>query len=99
MRAELAAARRGEAQLDGRRDLHDRHAPALRAWQELERLRSEAEELVPEALAARVGAQAGERLEALRSELEERGARARRRAGRARGGAARVGRSASASRC
>ena len=61
-----------EAQLEGRRDLHDRHAPALRAWQELERLRVEAEELVPEALAARVGAQPGERLEALRGELDER---------------------------
>ena len=69
---ELARARREEAQLDGRRDLHDRHAPALRAWQELERLRSEAEELVPEALAARVGAQPGERIEALRGELDER---------------------------
>ena len=72
VRAELARARREEAALDGRRDLHDRHAPALRAWQELERLRVEAEELVPEALAARVGAQPAERLEALRGELDER---------------------------
>ena len=72
VREQLALARRDEARLDGRRDLHDRHAPALRAWQELERLRAEAEELVPEALAARVGAQAGERIEALRSELDER---------------------------
>jgi uncharacterized protein YhaN len=72
VRAELARARRDEAKLDGRRDLHDRHAPALRAWQELERLRSEADELVPEALAARVGAQPGERIEALRNELDER---------------------------
>ena len=47
VRAELARARRDEAQLEGRRDLHDRHAPALRAWQELERLRAEAEQLVP----------------------------------------------------
>ena len=61
-----------EAALDGRRDLHDRHAPALRAWQELERLRAEAEALVPEALAARVGAQPGERLDGLRGELDER---------------------------
>ena len=73
VREELALARRDEARLDGRRDLHDRHAPALRAWQELERLRAEAEELVPEALAARVGAQSGERIEALRGELDERG--------------------------
>jgi uncharacterized protein YhaN len=72
VRSELASARRGEALLEGRRDLHDRHAPALRAWQELERLRSEAEGLVPEPLAVRVGAQPGERLEALRGELEER---------------------------
>ena len=72
VRDELARARHEEARLDGRRDLHDRHAPALRAWQELERLRSEAEELVPEALAARVGAQPGERIETLRSELDER---------------------------
>ena len=72
VRAELARARREEARLDGRRDLHDRHAPALRSWQELERLRSEAEELVPEALAARVGAQPGERIETLRRELDER---------------------------
>ena len=72
VRSELARARRGEAQLEGRRDLHDRHAPALRAWQELERLRAEADELVPEALAVRVGAQPGERLQALRSELAER---------------------------
>ena len=72
VRDELARARREEARLDARRDLHDRHAPALRAWQELERLRSEAEELVPEALAARVGAQPGERIETLRSELDER---------------------------
>ena len=72
VREELARARREEAKLDGRRDLHDRHAPALRAWQELERLRSEAEELVPEALAARVGAQPGERIETLRNELDER---------------------------
>ena len=72
VRSELALARRGEAQLEGRRDLHDRHAPALRAWQELERLRSEAEGFVPEALAARVGAQPGERLEGLRGELDER---------------------------
>jgi uncharacterized protein YhaN len=72
VRDELARARRDEAKLDGRRDLHDRHAPALRAWQELERLRSEAEELVPEALAARVGAQPGERIETLRNELDER---------------------------
>ena len=88
-----------EARLDGRRDLHDRHAPALRAWQELERLRSEAEELVPEALAARVGAQPGERIEALRAELDER----RRELGelRAELEAAAVGLacSASASRC
>ena len=72
VRGELARARRGEAQLEGRRDLHDRHAPALRAWQELERLRAEAEELVPETLAVRVGAQPGERLAGLRGELEER---------------------------
>ncbi len=72
VRSELAGARRGEAQLEGRRDLHDRHAPALRAWQELERLRTEAEQLVPDALAARIGAQPGERLEALRREAEER---------------------------
>ena len=72
VRDELARARHEEARLDGRRDLHDRHAPALRAWQELERLRSEAEELVPEALAARVGAQPGERIETLRGELDER---------------------------
>ena len=72
VRSELARARRGEAQLEGRRDLHDRHAPALRAWQELERLRAEAEELVPETLAVRVGAQPGERLDGLRGELEER---------------------------
>ena len=72
VREALALARREEARLDGRRDLHDRHAPALRAWQELERLRAEAEELVPEPLAARVGAQPGERLEALRAELDER---------------------------
>jgi uncharacterized protein YhaN len=72
VRDELALARRQEARLDGRRDLHDRHAPVLRAWQELERLRAEAEELVPEPLAARVGAQPGERVEALRSELDER---------------------------
>ena len=72
VRSELARARRGEAALEGRRDLHDRHAPALRAWQELERLRAEAEELVPEALAVRVGAQPGERLETLRGELDER---------------------------
>ena len=72
VREELARARRAEAKLDGRRDLHDRHAPALRAWQELERLRSEAEELVPDALAARVGAQPGERIETLRAELHER---------------------------
>jgi uncharacterized protein YhaN len=72
VRDELARARHEEARLDARRDLHDRHAPALRAWQELERLRSEAEELVPEALAARVGAQPGERIETLRSELDER---------------------------
>ena len=72
VRTELALARREEARLDDRRDLHDRHAPALRAWQELERLRAEAEELVPEALAARVGSQPGERIEALRGELAER---------------------------
>ena len=72
VRSELAAARRGEAQLEGRRELHDRHAPALRSWQELERLRAEAEQLVPEALAVRVGAHPGERLEGLRGELEER---------------------------
>jgi len=72
VRDELARARHEEAKLDGRRDLHDRHAPALRAWQELERLRSEAEELVPDALAARVGAQPGERIETLRNELDER---------------------------
>jgi uncharacterized protein YhaN len=72
VREQLARARRDEARLDGRRDLHDRHAPALRAWQELERLRSEAEGLVPEPLAARVGAQPGERIETLRSELDER---------------------------
>ena len=72
VRAELAGARLGEAQLEGRRDLHDRHAPALRAWQEIERLRSEAEELVPEPLAARIGAQPGERLEGLRREADER---------------------------
>lgn len=72
VREQLALARREEARLDGRRDLHDRHAPALRAWQELERLRSEAEELVPEPLAARVGAQPGERVEGLRAELDER---------------------------
>ncbi|MDX6572780.1 MAG: hypothetical protein QOC86_1936 [Gaiellales bacterium] len=72
VRAELAQARHEEARLDGRRDLHDRHAPALRAWQELERLRAEAEELVPGALAARVGSQPGERIETLRSELAER---------------------------
>jgi uncharacterized protein YhaN len=72
VRSELARARRGEAQLEGRRDLHDRHAPALRAWQELERLRADAEQLVPEALAARVGTQPGERLEQLRGELDER---------------------------
>jgi uncharacterized protein YhaN len=72
VRTDLARARRGEAQLEGRRDLHDRHAPALRAWQELERLRAEGEQLVPEALAVRVGAQPGERLEGLRGELEER---------------------------
>ena len=70
--AELAGARLGEAQLEGRRDLHDRHAPALRAWQEIERLRAEAEELVPEPLAARIGAQPGERLEGLRREADER---------------------------
>ena len=72
VRSELAEARRGEAQLEGRRELHDRHAPVLRSWQELERLRAEAEQLVPDALAARVGAQPGERLEALRREREER---------------------------
>ena len=72
VRADLAGARLGEAQLEGRRDLHDRHAPALRAWQEIERLRSEAEELVPEPLAARIGAQPGERLEGLRREADER---------------------------
>ena len=72
VRAELASARRGEAQLEGRRDLHDRHAPALRAWQELERLRSEAEALVPDGLAARIGEQPGERLEALRRDADER---------------------------
>ena len=72
VRSELARARRSEAQLEGRRDLHDRHAPALRAWQELERLRAEAEELVPDVLAARVGAQPAQRLEALRREVEER---------------------------
>ena len=72
VRSELAGARRDEAQLEGRRDLHDRHAPALRAWQEIERLRSEAEELVPEPLAARIGAQPGERLEGLRREADER---------------------------
>ena len=42
VRADLALARRSETKLDGRRDLHDRHAPALRAWQEIERLRAEA---------------------------------------------------------
>jgi uncharacterized protein YhaN len=73
VRAALAGARRGEAQLEGRRDLHDRHAPALRAWQELERLRDEAEQLVPDALAARVGTEPGERLERLRREVDERG--------------------------
>ena len=73
VRAELRSARLREAQLDGRRDLHDRHAPALRAWQELERLREGAAELVPEELATRIGAQPGERLEALRSELDGRG--------------------------
>jgi uncharacterized protein YhaN len=72
VRAELASARRGEAQLEGRRDLHDRHAPALRAWQELERLRSEADALVPDGLAARIGDQPGERLEALRRDADER---------------------------
>jgi uncharacterized protein YhaN len=73
VRGALADARRAEAQLDGRRDLHDRHAPALRAWQELERLRDEARQLVPDALAARVGAEPGERLEGLRREADERG--------------------------
>ncbi|MDX6564066.1 MAG: hypothetical protein QOD65_3880 [Gaiellales bacterium] len=72
VRGALASARLGEAQLDGRRDLHDRHAPALRAWQEIERLRAEAERLVPEPLAARIGAQAGERLESVRREADER---------------------------
>jgi uncharacterized protein YhaN len=72
VREQLALARRDEARLDGRRDLHDRHAPALRAWQELERLRTEAEELVPETLAARVGSQPGERIETLRGELAAR---------------------------
>ena len=72
MRGELASARRGEAQLEGRRDLHDRHAPALRAWQELERLRAEAEQLVPEPLAVRIGAEPGERLDSLRNEADER---------------------------
>ena len=72
VRSELALARRGEAKLDGRRDLHDRHAPALRSWQEIERLRAEADELVPEALAARVGSQPGDRLDGLRGELDER---------------------------
>ena len=70
--SELALARRDEARLDSRRDLHDRHAPALRAWQEIERLRAEAEALVPEALSARAGSQPGDRLEALRGELDER---------------------------
>ena len=73
VRSELASVRRAEAQLDGRRDLHDRHAPALRAWQELERLRAEADALVPEALAARVGLQAGERMESLRREVDQGG--------------------------
>jgi uncharacterized protein YhaN len=72
VRSELALARRGEAKLDGRRDLHDRHAPALRAWNEIERLRAEADALVPEALAARVGSQPGDRLDGLRGELDER---------------------------
>src|SRR5204863_1336090 len=72
VRAELEGARLGEAQLEGRRDLHDRHAPALRAWQEIERLRGEADELVPEPLAARIGPQPGARLEALRGEADER---------------------------
>src|SRR3954468_12241000 len=72
VREELAGARREEAALDGRRDLHDRHAPALRAWQELERLREEADELVPQGLAARIGSQPGDRIEALRGELDER---------------------------
>ncbi|MDX6627840.1 MAG: hypothetical protein QOH00_86 [Gaiellales bacterium] len=73
VRGELARARHDEAKLDDRRDLHDRHAPALRAWQELERLRSEAEDIVPEARAARIGSQPGERIETLRDQLDERG--------------------------
>ncbi|MDX6540383.1 MAG: hypothetical protein QOI71_1993 [Gaiellales bacterium] len=72
VRGELALARRDEAKLDGRRDLHDRHAPALRAWQEIERLRAEADALVPEALATRAGSQPGDRLDGLRGELDER---------------------------
>ena len=100
VRGDLARARRGEAQLEGRRDLHDRHAPALRAWQELERLRSEAEAFVPEALAARVGAQPGDRLDGLRSELEERRREGAELSHRARGVARLLARSASASgRC
>ncbi len=87
VRSELAGARRGEAQLEGRRDLHDRHAPALRAWQELERLRDEAEELVPEALAARVGAQPGGAARRPARGARRAPARARRRRRRARRGA------------
>jgi uncharacterized protein YhaN len=72
VRSELALARRGEARLDDRRDLHDRHAPALRAWEEIERLRAEADGLVPDALATRAGSQPGDRLDGLRGELDER---------------------------
>ena len=72
VRSELALARRDEARLDSRRDLHDRHAPALRSWQEIERLRAEAGALVPEALSARAGSQPGDRLDGLRGELDER---------------------------
>jgi hypothetical protein len=72
VRGELTLARRDEARLDSRRDLHDRHAPALRSWQEIERLRAEAGALAPEALAARVGSLPGDRLDGLRGELDER---------------------------